>query len=136
MANPAKAAEYRRMFRDETITYALTAATDPDRAPLITCLNSKHTIYVQRIAVHVTTSAAQAITFRAQTTTTVIPAVLPASAAAGDQHVLIDLEEGYALPAGEHLEVSGTAGVAGLIQVQAYQRLTPGAAGITPADLG
>lgn len=135
MANTVKAAEHRRMFRDESITYQLLAATDPDRDPLIACLNSKHTIYIQKISVHVTTSAAQAITFLAGTTATVIAAILPASAAAGDVHVLLDLEEGFALPAGEDLNVSGTAGVAGIIEVIAYQRLTPGAV-LVPSELG
>ena len=134
MGNTVKAAEHRRMFRDESVTYQLLAATDPDRDPLIACLNSKHTIYVQKIAVHVTTAAAQAITFRAGTTTTVVAAILPASAAVGDVHVLLDLEEGFALPAGEDLDVSGTAGVAGIIEVVAYQRLTPGAV-LTPSDI-
>lgn len=135
MANTVKAAEHRRMFRDESITYQLLAATDPDRDPLIACLNSKHTIYIQRISVHVTTAAAQAITFRAGTTATVIAAILPASAAVGDTHVLLDLEEGFALPAGEDLDVAGTAGVAGIIEVIAYQRLTPGAV-LVPSQLG
>ena len=132
-ANSIKAAEYRRVFRDESITYRLAAATDPDRDPLIACQNSKHQLFIQKISVHVTTSAAQAITFQSGTTSVVV-AVLPASASAGDEHVLIDLEEGFALPAGEDLNVDGAAGVAGLIHVQAYQRLAPGAV-LLPSEI-
>ena len=135
MAYTVKAAEHRRMFRDESITYQLLSATDPDRDPLIACLNSKHQIFIQRISVHVTTAAAQAITFRAGTTPTIIAAILPASAAVGDTHVLLDLEEGFALPAGEDLDVAGAAGVAGIIEVIAYQRLAPNAV-LVPSELG
>lgn len=125
--------EHRRTYRDETITYRLEAVTDPDRTPLITCKNTKHQIYVQRISAHITTLAAQAITFASSGGTTV--AILPASATVGDDHVLFDFMEGYALPAGEHLNVSGAAGVAGLIEVVAFQKLVPGAAGVLPSDL-
>lgn len=135
MANTVKAAEHRRMFRDESVTYALLAATDPDRVPLIACLNAKHTIYIQRISIHVTTLAAQTITFRGSVTATFIAGILPASAAVGDTHILLDLEEGLALPAGEGLDVAGAAGVAGVVEVIAYQRLTPGAV-LIPSELG
>lgn len=133
MANSVKAAEYRRVFKDVSLTYALAAATDPDRTPAIACSNAKHQLYIQKIKVFVSTVAAQAITFVASTTATAVAGVLVASAAAGE-NVVLDSEEGFALPAGESLNVSGTAGVAGVVYIEAYERLAPGAV-LTPADI-
>jgi hypothetical protein len=133
MANSVKAAEYRRTFKDVSRTYPLAAATDPDVTPLIACQNAKHQLFIQKIKVFVSTSAAQAITFVASTTATQV-AILGASAPIGE-NVVLDSEEGLALPAGENLNVSGSAGVAGVIYVEAYERLAPGVSGCTPADL-
>lgn len=133
MANSIKAQEQRRTFKDVSISYNLLAATDPDRTPLIAApSNAKKTIYIQRIAVFVSTSAAQAITF-ASSATTAIVGVLGASAPIGE-NVVLDSEEGIALPAGEGLNVSGSAGVAGNIVVEGYERLTPGAV-LLPSQL-
>lgn len=123
---------HRTRFRDESISYTLTAGTDPDRTPLIAAVSAKYTIYVQKIEVHVLTAAAQAITFEASGGQDI--AILPASATAGENHTLIDDEEGVPLPAGENLNVSGAAGVAATITVTAYQRVTPGAV-LLPSQL-
>lgn len=134
MANSVKAAEYRRQFKDVSVTYVLAGATDPDRTPLIACSNSKHQLFIQKIQVFVSTAAAQAITFVASTTATVT-AILPASASAGGGgHTVLESDEGLALPAGESLNVSGTAGVAGVIIVEAYERLAPGAV-LLPSEI-
>ena len=42
---------HRTRFRDESISYTLTAATDPDRAPLITVVGAKYTIYIQKLKI-------------------------------------------------------------------------------------
>lgn len=123
MANQVAGQGHRRAFQDISVSYGLLAATDPDRTPLIACQNSKHTLYIQKIKVFVNTVAAQSITFISSTTSVII-GVLPASAALGEYTVL-DSEEGRALPAGESLNVVGTAGVAGNVVVEGYQRLTP-----------
>lgn len=124
--------QHRTRFRDESISYYLAAATDPDRAPLIAAVSSKYTIYVQKIVVQVLTAAAQVITFEASGGQDV--AKLPASAAVGAAIVLIDDPEGVPLPAGENLNVAGTAGVEASITVIAYQRVTPGAV-LLPSQL-
>jgi len=121
------------MFTDVSVSYNLLAVTDPDRTPLIPVpLNAKKTVYIQRIAVHVSTVAAQAITFASSATAAVV-GVLGASAPLG-MNVLLDSEEGIALPAGEGLNVSGTAGVAGNVVVEGYERLSPGAV-LVPSQL-
>lgn len=123
---------HRTRFRDESISYTLTAVTAPTRTPLIAAVSSKYTIYVQRIEVHVITTAVQTITFEASGGQDI--AVLPASATAGDNHTLIEDPEGVPLPAGENLNVAGAAGVACTITVTAYQRVTPGAV-LLPSQL-
>lgn len=133
MANSVKASEFRRVFKDVSISYNLLAATDPDRTPLIAApANAKKQIFIQKIAVYVSTSAAQAITF-ASSATTAIVGVLGASAPIGE-HLVLESEAGIALPAGEGLNVSGSAGVAGNVVVEGYERLVPGAV-LTPDQI-
>jgi hypothetical protein len=81
------------------------------------------TLYVQKIAVNVTTTNAATQQFRSITTDEVI-AGTPASPALGV--ILFDFgADGYALPEGEGLELSNSgAGLGAAIAVQAYYRRT------------
>lgn len=85
-----------------------------------------YTIYILKIIVHVRTAAAQAITFQDDAGTPVVIAVLPASAAAGDQHVLVDVQDGPGIPLteGKNLDITGAAGVAATISIVAYLKPT------------
>jgi hypothetical protein len=130
--NSLKAAEYRRVFKDVSSAWTILAAADPDRTIVAAPSNAKKQVFVQKIAVFVSTSAAQAITFQSSATS-VIVGILGASAPIGE-HVVFELEEGFALPAGEGLLAVGTAGVAAGFAVQAYERLLPGAV-LTPDQL-
>lgn len=84
----------------------------------------KHTIYIQRLAVHVRTVAAQALTFQDTNGTPKVLAILPASATAGDEHVLMDEPEGIPLTEGKALDITGAAGVAATITLTGFRKLT------------
>lgn len=122
--------EHRTIFTDVSRSLNLAAADTPTTVGLdFIAKKTKHTIFVQRIAVHVRTAAAQALTFQDDAGTPVVIAVLPASAAVGDEHVLLDHPEGVPLTEGTALDVTGAAGVAARIDVTAFRKLT----GVIPA---
>lgn len=122
---------HRTFFTDVSRALDLAAADTPTTvgADFIPG-KAKHTNYIQRIAVHIRTAAAQAITFVDGAGREI--AVLPASATVGDVHVLLDEPEGVPLTEGEELDITGTAGVEATIAVTGYRRLT---GVITAADL-
>jgi hypothetical protein len=92
------------------------------------------TVYVQKIRINVTTTAAQTATVRAATTETVVLATVPSDPGIGVREFDFG-EDGWALPSGEGLEQSlSAAGLAFAITVQAYMKLTPNTA-ITAAAL-
>lgn len=123
--------DHRNMFTDVSRTLDLAAADTPTTVGAdFIAGKTKHTIYVQRIAVHVRTLAAQAITFADGSGREI--AVLPASAAVGDVHVLLDEPEGVPLTEGEELDITGAAGVEATIVITAFRKLT---GVITAADL-
>lgn len=115
--------DYLTRFKNVSIAVRLEAATDPDRAPLIAG-KPGYTIVITKITFHVTTAAAQAITFRDNNGTPKIAAVLPASAAVGDTHLLLDAPDGFPLTEGKQLDVDGAAGVAGSYYVEAFLKPT------------
>lgn len=118
--------EHRTQYQDISKSYRLLASDDLAAAgnPFIAG-RAKYSIFVQRIAVHVTTAAAQTITFRSSNGSPVILAVLPASAAVGSEHVLLEHEEGVQIAEGEDLDVvAAAAGVAGQISVLAFLKPT------------
>ena len=123
--------EHRTTFQDISKVLNLGAADVPTTVGAdFIAARTKHTNYIQRIAVHVRTAAAQAITF--VDGAGVVIAILPASAAVGAVHVLLDEPEGVALTEGEELDITGAAGVAAEIVITGYRKLT---GVITAADL-
>lgn len=116
--------EHRTQFLDVSVRRAVVAGVDPASDPLIAG-KAGHTIYIQRIVVHVTTAAAKYFQFQDNAAAPVVIAKLPASAAVGDAHVLIDSEEGVPLTEGKDLDlVTDGAGVAGTLIVEGYRKLT------------
>jgi hypothetical protein len=113
------------LFQDVSITLNLLAGDTPSTVGLaLIALKAKNTIFVQRIAVHVRTAAAQALTFQDNNGTPKVIAVLPASATAGDLHVLLDDDDGVPLTEGKQLDLTGVAGVAATIMITAYRQPT------------
>lgn len=115
--------DHRTRFTDISKTLDLAAADTPTTVGAdFIAGKTKHTNYIQRIAVHVRTAAAQAISFVDGAGREI--AVLPASAAVGAVHVLLDEPEGVALTEGEELDITGAAGVEATIVVTGYRKLT------------
>lgn len=115
--------DHRTRYTDISKTLDLAAADTPTTVGAdFIAGKSKHTNFIQRIAVHVRTAAAQAITFADGSGREI--AVLPASATVGDVHVLLDEPEGVALTEGEELDITGAAGVEATIVVTGYRKLT------------
>lgn len=82
-----------------------------------------YTIYVRRIFVAITTSAAQAWTFQDDNGTPKVIAVLPASASVGP-HEFDFGEDGVPLTEAKNLDISLAAGAAGRVVIEAYRKPT------------
>lgn len=119
---------YLTQFKDLSRTLNLLATDTPTTVGAdFLAGRAGYTIYILRIVVHVRTAAAQTITFQDDASTPFPVAILPASAAVGDQHVLIDVQDGPGIPLteGKNLDiVGGVAGVAATISIVAYLRPT------------
>ncbi len=123
--------DHRTYFTDISTSLNLLATDTPTTVgAALVAGKTNHTIYIQRIKVHVRTAAAQALTFQDNALTPKIIAVLPASAAAGDIHTLLDTEEGVPLTEGKQLDLTGVAGVAGMITIEGFRK----ASGVMSAD--
>lgn len=117
--------EHRRKFQDCSRSLVIGTGEAPTTVGLdFITKRPGFTIFVQRIAVHVTTAAAQTITFQDDNGSPKVIAVLPASATIGDEHVLLEHEEGVPLTEGAALDLVGSAGVGCRVDVLAYRRLT------------
>jgi hypothetical protein len=110
-----------RSYQDVSVSRQ-TVAADSGVASLIAARASWQ-VFVQKISVNVTTSAAQTATFRASTTETVVLGTVPSDPGIGV--IEFDFgEDGWALPVGEGLEQSlSAAGLAFAVTVQAYRKL-------------
>ncbi len=118
-----EAGHYRALFGDASTSRTLTTASTTV-SDLIAVKDAYHTIYVQRITVKVTTSAAQNWTFQDDATTPIVLAVLPNSASVA-QHDFDFGAQGFACTEAKNLDlVVSSAGVAGSVTVEAYQKLT------------
>lgn len=118
---------YLSQYKDLSKTLNLLAADNPATVgDNFLVGRAGYTIYILKLIVHVRTAAAQAITFQDDAGTPVVIAVLPASAAVGDQHVLIDAQDGPGVPLteGKNFDFTGAAGVAATISVVAYLKPT------------
>jgi hypothetical protein len=121
--NGARSPEwYRRIYRDKSTSLQVAAAS-AGQAGVIAAVTG-HTVYVQRIVVAILTSAAQTITFRDTAGSPVSIAIIPASAAVGTIYNFDFGARGVALTAEKGLDISGTAGPAYTVSVEAYARQT------------
>lgn len=124
MYSSAKSAEwYRQTYADASVSgVVLAAASGADN--VIAALDTKHTVYVQRISVNIKTSAAQSITVQDDAGTPIIVLFIEASAAAGVIRTIDFGARGFALTEGKNLDISGTAGPAYSYSIEAYQKQT------------
>lgn len=127
------AAGYRTFYQDKSTTLNVLAATD-DQASFIAPKSTDHTLYIQKIVVSITTYSAKTWLFQDSNGTPLpgafisIPAAAPTTA--GDAAYTIDFgDEGIALTSGKGLSLDvSAAGAAGIVRVEAYQKLNNGVA--------
>jgi hypothetical protein len=118
---------YLSTYKDLSRTLLLLAADTPTTVGAdFLAGRAGYTIYIVKITCHVVTAAAQALTFQDDNSTPIVVATLPASAAAGDEHILFDAQNGPGVPLteGKNLDITGTAGVKATIVVVAYLKPT------------
>jgi hypothetical protein len=122
------AASYRTFFQDKSTNLQILAATD-DQASFIAPKSADHQIFVQSITVAITTYSAKTWSFEDSAGTAVpiwllsIPAAAPTTGA--DATYRIDFgAKGVPLTVGKGLSLNvSAAGAAGMISVEAYQKL-------------
>lgn len=128
MSSSMSPESFRSHYCDVSRGLTFLAGSTPTTigAAFIPVKNANWQIYIQSITVNVSTVAAQAITFQDSAGTPVVVGVLASSAAQGSHSVLEGGAEGIPITLGKNLEFTGSAGVAGSIFIEAYQR--PGTA--------
>lgn len=120
---------YQRQYHSKNATLEVVAATDD--STLVSAKNDNYTVYVQRITVHITTYSAKTWTFQDSNGTPKpighisIPAAAAALPSESNAMVLDFGPEGVPLTAGKNLVLNvSAAGAAGIVVVQAYEKLT------------
>jgi hypothetical protein len=122
ISNPKAADGYRQVYADASVSGNVVAATASTNA--ITALSAKHTVFVQKLTVVITTSAAQIITIADSNGTAVVIGSIAASAALGSIYTIDFGSRGFGLTEGKNLVLSQTAGPAYSYTVEAYQKQT------------
>ena len=117
---------YRTMFKDASIARTLlTTDVTADHADVVTPKSASYSIFVQRIIFNCTTDAAQTLTFQDDASTPIVIAKSASSPALGIEIVADFGPKGKQLTEGKNLDiVISAAGLAGQINIEAYQRLT------------
>lgn len=128
---------YRRQYSDKTTDLNVVAATDD--TTIITAKSAKHTIFVQKITVDITTYSAKTWLFKdsAGTPVPVAAISIPAAAVAlpsESNSIVFDFgPKGIALTEGKNLLLDvSAAGAAAFVHVEAYEKLT----GVLAYDAG
>ena len=116
---------YQRRYASKNVDRTILAAhTSANHADVITPKSANHQIYIQKIALSITTHAAQTISFQDGAGT---PVVLAAhlDSATGLSTVLWDFgPEGTPLTVGEELDIIlSAAGIAARVHIEAYEKL-------------
>lgn len=121
-SNPRAADGWRETYTD--LSGSGVVATSDATKTLATCPSAKHTVFLQRITVVITTSAAQLITIKDSAGTPVEIASIAASTAKGTVYTVDFGSRGYALTEGKDLLMTQTAGPAYVYAIDAYAKLT------------
>lgn len=120
---------YQEQYSSKNTTLEVVAATDD--STLITAKSANHTVFVQKISVAITTYSAKTWLFKDSNGTPKpigfmsIPAAAVALPSESNTMELDFGPEGVPLTAGKNLLLDvSAAGAAGIITIQAYERLT------------
>ena len=115
--------QFQRWYTSKTTDVTLLAA-DSNKDNCIAVKSANHQLFIQKIFYNIVTSAAQTVTFRDDAGTPINVGIIPASATGS---VLFDFgPRGFALTAGKNLDIINTAGPAGQIHIEAYERQVSG----------
>lgn len=127
---------YRANYSDKLTHVVVAAADSATKENVIAAKSAGHTIYVQRILLSVYTDAAQSLTFQDDAGTPIVIAKSPASPGLGVEVVADFGPKGYPLTVGKNLDVviSG-AGLACIVTIEAYERLTTAVSYVAGASL-
>ena len=117
---------YRAMFKDaSTVRTLLAADTSTEHANVITPKSASYSIFVQRIIFNCTTDAAQTLTFQDDAGTPIVIGKSASSPGLGIEIVGDYGPLGKQLTENTNLDIIiSAAGLAGQINIEAYQRLT------------
>jgi len=122
ISNPRAADGLREIHVDASTSGIVLAAAATTTA--IAALSTKFTIFVQKLTIVITTSAAQIITIKDSAGTPVVIGSIAASAALGSVYTIDFGSRGFALTEGKDLVIAQTAGPAYSYSVDAYQKQT------------
>lgn len=123
LANGVRSPEwYRAVYSDASVSGVVAAATASTTA--ITAKSSLFTVFIQKLTIVITTSAAQIITIADSNSSPVVIGSIAASAALGSVYTIDFGARGFALTEGKNLVLSQTAGPAYSYSVDAYQKQT------------
>ena len=121
-SNPRAADGYRETYTD--LSGSGVVATSDASTTLATVPSAKHTVFLQKMTVVITTSAAQIITIKDSAGSPVEIGSIAASAAKGSVYTIDFGSRGYALTEGKNLLMTQTAGPAYTYAIDAYAKQT------------
>jgi hypothetical protein len=131
MAGSSRSAEwFRSTYRDATVS-GIVAVGTAGVDDVIAVLDSKHTIFVQKVTITIHALGAQTVTVQDDATTPVKVLTIEASAAAGTIRTVDFGAKGFGVTVGKNLDISGTAAPVYSYVIEAYQRQTAAAASTT-----
>lgn len=115
---------YRAQYHNASVS-AVVATADSATTTPITVKSARHSIFLQRITMSVTTDNAATLTFQDTASSPVVVAKSPASPGLGLEVVCDFGPEGFQLTEGKNLQmvISG-AGLGCVVSYEAYQRVT------------
>ena len=124
MADASRSADwYRSIYRDATVS-GIVATGTAGIDNVIAVLDTKHTIFVQRVTITFHTLGAQTVTVQDDASTPVKVLTVEASAAAGTIRTVDFGAKGFACTEAKNLDIVGTAAPAYSFVIEAYQRQT------------
>jgi hypothetical protein len=126
---------HRQWYTDKSKTYQMVAAdTSTQLAALVAVKSANHQLFIQRIMLTPTTYSQKNIKWQDTANTPVpigeiaCPAAAPETGGYSGEHLLDFGPAGVALSAGKSLDgIVSAAGIAGIIRIEAYERIVSGA---------
>jgi hypothetical protein len=124
-SNSADYGWYLAQYHDASVVVPVATTDSGTLQDKIAVKSTRHSIFVQRVILSVTTDAAQSLTFQDDANTPVVFAKSPASPGLGVEVVADFGPKGFQLTEGKNLDIviSG-AGLGAQVSIEAYQKVT------------